>query len=144
MTDTTPVDVATAARVLGITPDAVRARIRRGTLPATTDADGRYLVRVPAGAGVASPTAGDMTAELLATLRREIEDLRRDRDQYARLADFLAAQNAALTQRILPPPPATTPEATAPEATADTTPDTTAPERETPPRRGILDRLRGR
>lgn len=39
-------DVGGAAEVLGCSPQAVTARIRRGTLPARKDDRGRYLIRV--------------------------------------------------------------------------------------------------
>src|SRR5919199_843830 len=43
------VTVAEAARILGISPEAVRARIQRGTLPKEKDPDGTVYVRLDAG-----------------------------------------------------------------------------------------------
>ena len=53
--------VAEAADRLGITKEAVRKRIHRGTLHADKDADGTVRVHVPDGetaSGTASPGAG--------------------------------------------------------------------------------------
>ena len=98
-----------AAAVLGVSVDALRARVRRGTLAAQKEPAPpyRWLVAVPA-AGQAPPAsaAADCVAALEAenaALRRELaaqgEALRFERDQ----AERLAVAHERLT-RALPPP----------------------------------------
>ena len=99
-----------AAAVLGVTVDALRTRVRRGTLAARKEPTPpyRWLVAVPA-AGQAAPPPADASARLAAleaentALRRELaaqgEALRFERDQ----AERLAVAHERLT-RALPPP----------------------------------------
>src|SRR5215218_11169065 len=56
-TDGRRVPVLVAAQLLGITPDAVRARLRRGTLPKETGPDGETLVVLK------TDTTGDTTRQ---------------------------------------------------------------------------------
>jgi hypothetical protein len=76
--------VAEAAEVLGISAEAVRGRIRRGTLPVEREGGTVYVLL---DLGVADRTTADqpcMTADqptdrtdaLIATLEGQIEDLR--------------------------------------------------------------------
>jgi excisionase family DNA binding protein len=87
--------VAEAAQRLGISKEAVRKRIVRGTLRAEKDADGTVWVYFPP-----SNTSGGAQGDIIATLRRQIEDFREQ------LADANTANRenrriiAALTQRI--------------------------------------------
>jgi hypothetical protein len=87
--------VAGAAQRLGISKEAVRKRIVRGTLRAEKDADGTVRVYVPQ-----SNTPGGAQEDIIATLRRQIEDFR---EQLAE-ANTANRENrriiAALTQRI--------------------------------------------
>ena len=87
--------VAQAAAALGITEGAVRSRIKRGTLPTTKEkgtvfvllGDGTSEANQPPNIGV----PGDQSA-LIEALRDQIEDLRRERDDWkeqARMTDRL-------------------------------------------------------
>lgn len=71
--------VQEAAARLGVTPDAVRARIRRGTIDAVKE-DGVYVVLLPHDAQQdtdATATASDTTDDaLIDQLRSEVEYLR--------------------------------------------------------------------
>ena len=105
-------DVAIAAAMLGITPTALRKRIRRGSVTAWK-VDGEWRVRLPAGepagepsgqdAGypvghpAGSPPVPDAARELIATLQRENAWLRAH-------GDALAATIAALAARPGSPP----------------------------------------
>jgi len=128
VTDPEPVDVVTAARSLGVTPAAVRKRIRRGSLRAWK-VDGVWRVVLPAGREPSYPTvtapARDAGRDaLIAQLQSE--------------NDFLRGLVADLTRRL--------PELPAGPRDMDRTPGT-SPERETgslpqsPPRPPGLDRL---
>jgi hypothetical protein len=66
MTQTT--DVLEAARRLGITPDAVRARLRRGSLEGYRDNTGNWRI-------VSNDTTGDTTLE---ALRHDTDTTRHD------------------------------------------------------------------
>lgn len=59
MTQTAPVSVDEAARLLGVTPEAIRKRIGRGTLAAVKGAGGRWYVSLP----VATPDADRTPAQ---------------------------------------------------------------------------------
>lgn len=79
--DTDQLTVAEAAARLGVTPDAIRARIRRGTLSAEKGNDGAYVVTLPHDEGQdtdATSTGPDTTApdELVEQLRSEVAYLR--------------------------------------------------------------------
>jgi len=100
------VTVQDAARALGISPDAIRARIRRGTLDASQDAEtGRYTVHLPEDARPAgAPSAHDVTAAYVRSLERTVEDLREDKRLLSDQVRALQQQNIELTRAILPPP----------------------------------------
>jgi excisionase family DNA binding protein len=90
--------VAAAAERLGISKEAVRKRISRGSLRADKDARGTVRVYVPK-----SDTSSGTEVEIL---RELVEELRRERDDWkeqARIADRLLA---TALERIpeLPPP----------------------------------------
>ena len=98
-TDTTgrgkPRTVAEAARALGISPDAVRARCRRslagrGSLDVEQGPDGRFTIYLP-------ESTSTHESVLVAHLQAENEWLRS-------LVQHLTSQNADLQQRLLPPP----------------------------------------
>ena len=87
--------VADAGEVLGISKEAVRKRISRGTLRSDKDPDGTVMVYVPAsGAASGTATVGDR-GELVEVLRDEIAHLRHqleeERDSRRR-ADTIIAQ----------------------------------------------------
>ena len=97
--------VAQAAVRLGITEGAVRSRIKRGTLPITKEG-GSVFVLLGGGTSQANQATStgapvDQSA-LIEALRDQIEDLRRDRDEWkeqARVADRLLS---AALERIPP------------------------------------------
>ena len=92
--DRTPVDVAEAARRLGITPDAVRARIRRGSLEGQKEG-GTWRVMVPRDTGQDTdriPTGHDTTpdpppAGLISQLQSEVDYLRSELTAALRTAE---------------------------------------------------------
>jgi hypothetical protein len=71
--------VAEAAERLGITKDAVRKRISRGTLRSDRDPDGTIHVYVPSSGTAVATFDRD---ELIAELRARIEVLGTDRDAW--------------------------------------------------------------
>lgn len=97
--------VAQAAARLGITEGAVRSRIKRGTLPTSREGSNVFvLLGGSTSQANQSPNAGVPTAqaELVEALRDQIEDLRRERDEWreqARVADRLLS---AALERIPP------------------------------------------
>ena len=101
------VPVVEAASILGITPDAVRSRLRRGTLPKEVGEDGTVFVRLN-GDGVRSgridqPTdrpTDQPTVAYINALRSENELLRReleDRKEESRRKDHIIM---TLAQRV--------------------------------------------
>jgi hypothetical protein len=130
------VTVPEAARILGISPEAVRSRIQRGTLLKDKDADGTVYVRLN---GIQSRSNHDRTTvksidesesvyveelrEQIAFLREVIntrdEELRREREariEEKRRHDTIVLQ---LTQRI-PELESSVEASDAPEASSDT------------------------
>ena len=108
------VPVSEAARILGISPEAVRARIQRGTLPKEKGSDGTVYVRLDAGhtrsygdktEGATAGRSSDQT-QLVDSLGEQISFLRAElvtRNEELRRKDHIIA---ALTERIpeLPAP----------------------------------------
>lgn len=106
------VPIGEAARRLGISVPAVRARIRRGSLIAKKDAAGRWLVRIPddirAQDGVQSSVADDDRddSRRMSDLREEVAYLRERlaaRDDELREMRVLVQTAQQTTQRLLPP-----------------------------------------
>ncbi len=68
-----------AAQVLGISKEAVRKRVKRGTLPSDVGEDGRRYVYLDAGGDAGAPRGGavpgpyDPRDELIATLKEQLE-----------------------------------------------------------------------
>jgi hypothetical protein len=96
--------VAAAAERLGITKEAVRKRISRGTLRSDKDTDGTVLVYIPAS-GTPSGTASEAIGrdELVELLRAQLEDLRADRDAWrdqARRSDYMASAAMDRTREL--------------------------------------------
>jgi len=92
--------VAGAAERLGITKEAVRKRISRGTLRSDKDPDGTVWVYVPQSPTPAATLDRD---ELIAELRARIEDLRTDRDAWrdqARRSDYMASAALERTREL--------------------------------------------
>jgi hypothetical protein len=121
------VPVSEAARILGISPEAVRARIQRGTLHREKGSDGTVYVRLDAdqmrsygdrSEDTTADESGDQT-RLVDSLEEQASFLRAElvtRNEELRRKDHIIA---ALTERIpeLPAPASSSQEATgAPEA----------------------------
>ena len=115
------VTVIEAASILGITPDAVRSRLRRGTLPKETGADGTVYVRLngdgcdgrtdeSTGRPTDRPTVGYIDA-----LRSENELLRRELEAWqeeARRKDHIIMNMTEAMKALNPPAtPVASPEA---------------------------------
>lgn len=96
--------VAGAAERLGITKEAVRKRVSRGTLRSDRDPDGTVRVYVPASPTPSSTASGAFDRdELIAELRARIEDLRTDRDAWrdqARRSDYMASSALDRTREL--------------------------------------------
>jgi len=96
--------VAEAAERLGITKEAVRKRLSRGSLRSDKDPDGTvrvYVQMFPTASGTASGSFD--RDELIAELRARIEDLRTDRDAWrdqARRSDYLASTAMDRTREL--------------------------------------------
>ena len=95
--------VAQAAEVLGITEGAVRSRIKRGTLR-TMKEGGTVYVRLGGGTSQANQTTdtgvlGDQSP-LIEALRDQIEDLRRERDEWREQARITDRLLSAAMERI--------------------------------------------
>lgn len=75
--DVDEVSIVEAAERLGVTENAVRKRIRRGSLPARKEGD-RWLVTIPAGMPIdeRDDVAGERDDALVEHLEEEIEFLR--------------------------------------------------------------------
>ena len=85
---------------MGITKEAVRKRISRGTLRADKAPDGTVLVYIPTAGTAAATFDRD---ELIAELRARIEDLRTDRDAWrdqARRSDYMASAALDRTREL--------------------------------------------
>jgi hypothetical protein len=138
------VPVVEAASILGITPDAVRSRLRRGTLPKEVGEDGTVFVRLngdgrngrtdqPTDRPTDQPTVAYINA-----LRSENELLRReleDRKEESRRKDHIIM---TLAQRVpeleASPTPREAPQAPHEEAEGTDTPSTSAAPQEAPER----------
>ena len=86
------VTMADAAQVLGISKEAVRKRVSRGTLPSDVGEDGRRYVYLDAGQDDAreSSVSGDPRDELIATLKEQLEAERNAHAETRRIAYTLA------------------------------------------------------
>ncbi len=85
-----------AAQVLGISKEAVRKRVKRGTLPSDVGEDGRRYVCLDAGGDAGPPRGGavpspyDPRDELIATLKEQLEAERNAHAEARRIAYALA------------------------------------------------------
>ena len=111
-----------AGQALGISPDAVRMRIKRGSMQAEKDAEGRWLVwvdveqaaaereaeREPGAAGEREPEQGEPGAEALRAqieaLEERIGELKEERDFLRRQVDTLIFAQGMAAQKALPNP----------------------------------------
>jgi hypothetical protein len=85
--------VSDAAKALQITPEAVRQRIRRGTIEYEQTEDGRYFVYVTPSGHVENTVLNTDLRDYVETLKRELEI----RNEELRRKDHIIA---ALTERI--------------------------------------------
>jgi hypothetical protein len=117
--------VAGAAERLGITKEAVRKRIARGTLHAEKDPDGTVRVYVPP-----SPTPSDAAGrdELVEELRDQVRYLRDQLDQERDANRENRRIIAALTSRIPELPPASSEEPSESDLTAAAEPERVEPQ----------------
>jgi hypothetical protein len=132
------VTVAEAAERLGITKEAVRKRISRGTLLSDKDPDGTVRAYVPAS-GTASGTASEAfdRDELVELLRAQLEDLRADRDAWrdqVRRSDYLLGTSMERTRELENRLRELEAPAESPAAESVSPETTTAPSEDTPPR----------
>jgi len=132
----TLVTVAVAAERLGITKEAVRKRMSRGTLDAEKSPDGTVRVYVPS-----SPTVGDtdrtqsasdaLTSELRDRLRYVEGQLEAERQAHAEARRLLMAALERIPPQLEAPPD----ERESPETDAEPRPSSPGPpEAETPAR----------
>ncbi|HZY56317.1 MAG TPA: hypothetical protein VFE09_00810 [Rubrobacteraceae bacterium] len=105
------ITVAEASERLGVTKEAVRKRISRGTLRADKDPDGAVRVYVPASD---TPSGTAVASELVEELRDQVRYLRDQLDQERGANRENRRIIAALTSRI-PELPAGTPQAASSE-----------------------------
>lgn len=123
------VPVPEAARILGISPEAVRARIQRGTLHKEKSSDGTVYVRLDADQTRSyGDRTGDVTdgqssdqSQLVGSLEEQISFLRAElvtRNEELRRKDHIIA---ALTERIpeLPAPVSSQESSEAPETASE-------------------------
>jgi len=111
-----------AGQVLGISPDAVRMRIKRGSMQAEKGEDGRWLVwvdteqaaaereaeREPDAAGEREGERDELSAEALRArigiLEARLEAVESERDFLRKQVDTLIFAQAMQTQKALPNP----------------------------------------
>jgi hypothetical protein len=100
------VSVAEASEILGVTVEAVRGRIKRGTIGHEREGDRVFVVldadQPPTGRDQGYDQSTDRT-ELVETLRERIEDLRSDRDAWreqARRSDYLLGSAMERTREL--------------------------------------------
>lgn len=140
------VTLAEAARVLGISKEGVRKRVKRGKLRSDKDPDGRVYVylpfvgdEVPPGPGPGQAAVGELVEEMrerITDLKAQLEAERNAHAETRRIA-YTLAQRVPELEAAQEPPQA--PE-TAPEEPTDT--NTPPPENE-PQRRSWWRRIFG-
>jgi len=108
-----------AGAALGISPDAVRMRVKRGTMRGEKDAEGRWLVwvnteeaeaerepeREPGASGEREPEPGaEALRARIGELERRLEELSEERDFLRRQVENLTFAQAMQMQKALPNP----------------------------------------
>jgi Domain of unknown function (DUF1866) len=132
------ITVANAARILGVSKQAIRQRIYRDTIPHRKDSDGTVFVRITAhnfetngeshGENTGYPE--DVNRELIDELRDRVAFLERQLETEQAASAELRRIVAGLVQRVpeLEPPRETTQEPReSPETVSDNVGDTQAP-----------------
>jgi hypothetical protein len=122
MGPTRRVTLREAADILGVSKEAVRKRVIRGTLRSEKGEDGRRYVYLPAGGDeVGSTESTTLISEMkehITTLRAQLQAERRANEENRRII-------AALTQRIPELPASSSPERSeAPQGAAKSSVDT--------------------
>ena len=79
------VSLDTAARLLGISQDAVRKRIKRGTIMAEKDKQGRWVV-------ILEDTFIDNSTTLVQSMQAEIESLRQQNERLSAIIMTLSSR----------------------------------------------------
>ena len=104
------ITVHDAARQLGISEDAVRMRVKRGTLEAEREAGRLYVLLDSVPTTDPTPRTDDRTEELITELRDRVRSLEHQLDQERaarteerRRADTVIAQLSAATAEQAPP-----------------------------------------
>ena len=149
-----------AAERLGITKEAVRKRISRGTLRSDKDPDGTVWVYIPpSGTASTTPSGTFDLAEIVDLLRAQMEDLRADRAAWrdqARRSDYMASaamdRTRELESRLRELEAPATPEPTESPEKVEEEPQRAEPQSDTPgpqtapqrPQGGALRGLRRR
>jgi hypothetical protein len=96
------VTLAEAGELLDISKGAVRQRVRRGTLRSEKGDDGRVYVYVDTSADDVQHSARHERDELVQALRDQVEDLRRERDEWREQARMTDRLLSAAMERIPP------------------------------------------
>lgn len=91
--------VSEAADELGITVEAVRGRIKRGTVPHERDGDWVYVILDADQTTTVHDQGGDQS-ELVAVLREQLAEEREARRRADTIILQLSQANAALVQRV--------------------------------------------
>lgn len=96
------VPLTEAAEILGINRDAVRMRVRRGSLASEKGEDGRVYVFLDPDQDTAHPEAEDQgfSSPLIEALRDEISHLRRESERKDAIIMSLSQSNAELSRTI--------------------------------------------
>jgi hypothetical protein len=124
-------DLRDAAAELGLTVDAVRKRVKRGTLESEKDADGRLYVFIDADLDAGAPRSD--TDRLISTLE---EQLRLEREAHAEARRLLAAALERIPPQLEAPTAPSEPRES-PDTSSEPRPSTTGspePERPSEPR----------
>jgi len=94
------VNIDVASDALGLSKEAIRKRIKRGTIEAKKDSKGKWLIAIQDDVEDAVQYAGQDEKDLLVkTLLEQVEDLKRERDYYR---NYFLSQNRKLLQPGLP------------------------------------------
>lgn len=127
-------DLRSAADVLGLTVDAVRKRVKRGTLESEKDADGRLYVFLDADQESDHPRSDTdrLISVLEEQLRAEREHLRAEREAHAEARRLLAAALERIPPQLEAPTAPSEPSESPTEAAEPRPSTAAAPEPETP------------